>query len=169
MIIKGKIRAIPLKHVEDGQQVYWTGCPSQVKVWTTIIEKDSLKGIYLSPYLGSPRTQWVSCGAELKQLIVEYNDKQIPLKDSEWKIVSKLDLIDKHYTIDFKIISVYVEPPNSIHCNRGGDIDMAILSPLESWDSIFDRFNQMTIESRWMYSVSYHEWLKENFEPPKPL
>lgn len=156
-MIKGKIKTIPLKNVVGGQQVYWIGNPSPIKLWPIM----SL-GNDISLDLDS---------LDLNRLVIEYDDdsiiKQIPLKDSEWETAVKLDLINSNKLTMFNIVPVYIEPPDSIHCNRGADVNMAVFISMESWDAVFERFNKMY--PTFPFKISHQEWLKANFKDPIPL
>jgi hypothetical protein len=47
--------------------------------------------------------------------------RTIPCSENNWKDGQEL-ILDK----DYKLEKRYVEPPNDIHCNRGGDVLFAI-------------------------------------------
>lgn len=66
--------------------------------------------------------------------------------------------------VEFEIISVYVEPDDSIHCNRGADVKYARIIIDDSdkkWNQIFSKWNSIT-SSR----LVFFEWLKKNYKAP---
>lgn len=70
--------------------------------------------------------------------------------------------------IDFELVEVYVEPPDTIHCNRGSNVKYAKIST--SWDNIFDDYqkeNYPPFGGPFDDAYTLSEWLKKNFHPPK--
>lgn len=64
--------------------------------------------------------------------------------------------------VHFKKVEEYVEPPSSMHSNRGHFTFYAKLinKPKEnSWEEIEDKFQE--VEGR-----TFEHWLKENYNPP---
>lgn len=126
----GKIRVVRLKksELQEGQIVYWNGCPSKVKVWV-LLQKQGKDSWNLTPYtqrLNPVRAQ-TAYSRELKTLHVIYeryeqtyprsgrdfqgNEKYdfvkhtFPLNIENWNEVIKNNLIDKK--ILFKILEIH--------------------------------------------------------------
>lgn len=69
--------------------------------------------------------------------------------------------------VEFDLVSVYIEPPDSIHCNRGYDVFYAkINDDNEIWNNILAEFlNEEHHHSD--TGITINEWLIKNFHPPK--
>ncbi len=69
--------------------------------------------------------------------------------------------------VEFKIQTIYVEPDDSIHCNRGDDVVHAMLET--EWSRIFEGFTggiKHLIHPIGTYR-QITEYLKENYYPPR--
>ena len=118
--------------------------------------------------------------SSLYELFVEYKEKSgetkiIPLKYSNWQ-----DILNKSYdkeqinsmSFDFEIVETYVEPDESIHCNRGADIDVAELKETDEikWNRILkeydDYFSEEHVNWREEFADSLGSWLMKNYKSP---
>ena len=128
---KGQIISLPVTRVSKGMRVLWFNGGKQHilkvadKVWPYTYADDEVALSHAENII-----------AEFKTLAIEYYIQQgikpfennvkvnVPLKYSEWKRALSEGFIDSENEIDFELTKTYVEPPDSIHCNRGGDIEV---------------------------------------------
>jgi hypothetical protein len=68
--------------------------------------------------------------------------------------------------VEFETRTIYVEPDDSIHCNRGGDVVYAMLET--EWSRIFEGFTGGVKQIPPMGNYrQMTEYLTENYYPPK--
>lgn len=114
---KGKIISLPITRISLGIRVLWFNGNKQHilkvanKVWPYTYADDEVALSHAENII-----------AEFKTLVIIFGDKNIPLKYSEWNRALVDGVVDSEAEIDFEITKTYVEPPESIYCNRGGDI-----------------------------------------------
>lgn len=75
-------------------------------------------------------------------------------------------------TVCYEIVKVYVEPDDSIHCNRGWEVDMAdiVESEHEKWVEIYYEYDKYRSEKFLSYdeeTMSVEEWLMTYYNAPK--
>ena len=163
---KGKIvsQAIKESDLKEGFIVYWTGCPSGVKIWYV---KDFNNGVYINllPSLLSPRMQTAHMD-ELKELVIEYDTKvtgsryRAHLKYDDWKIAIQNNLVDSGDTVEFSNYPVW--PGNGYKNDRPGYYEQAQLIIRETWDDIYVEYMKTTLSTRPLLK----EWLEKNYNVP---
>jgi|688.fasta_scaffold635050_2 hypothetical protein len=121
--MKSTIKSIPITKVNEGMQVYWSGCPSKVKVWYILeVKSDWVECCPIYQKLNPIRSQSAKI-SELKTIVVEYEEeqphlfigfgkkpppitKQIPLKNQDWQQAIDLGLVDSGKEVDVKIVTI---------------------------------------------------------------
>jgi hypothetical protein len=113
--MKGKVKSVPVRSMNDvfrGMQVYWTGCPSKVKVWS-VIKKSDNDYVELTPAtqrLNPIRSQLAKL-SEIKTIVVSVtdgigNDKpyhHYTLKYPQWKQSIDNGELDSDKTVEFEV------------------------------------------------------------------
>lgn len=89
--------------------------------------------------------------------------ESLPLSQSQYKEALELG---EGAEVEFEIEEIYVEPPESIHCNRGGYDKFAKIKfkepKQESWEEIIIEYVNSSVNK----APGITEWLKDNFNPP---
>jgi len=146
--MRGKLKLIPLENhrLRKGSKAIWEKalCLESEGSIRTLRKKYSPPDLWWIERKDSSTPLYVSA-TELKTIVVEfeYNEekKQIPLRYASWKDVVKFGEKIENKEIDFEIEKCYVEPDESIHCNRGADIDVARIIKIINTDSLASALN----------------------------
>lgn len=185
--MKGKIKLISIKNTDfkKGSQVIWEkafglqndGCIRTVR------KKDHAVDMWWVERKDSIIPLCVNYN-ELKTLVVEYPDRipgkstkiptpprympvQIPLNYSDWQKAIDSGVVNTETEIDFKTEKIYIEPDDSIHCNRGVDIDIAkIIKMPKKIDSLALALNTPDKAKEFMNSLNN---LKNSLRPVKGI
>ena len=113
----GKVITLPLQEavrlglakIEEGQQVYWIGCPSKVKIWN--IRSFRHNQIEISPNMTSARSHSPNI-SDLCVVVIKYlkdpeksakNYAHIPLTDGYWGLSIRKELLNTDTFVDFEI------------------------------------------------------------------
>lgn len=93
--------------------------------------------------------------------------KGLPLHPGPWPLPEGIlidDILVEGKEVEFEIKEVYVEPDESIHCNRGADVKYAkLIFPEKTWtwnDIINEYYNDK------VQTYTFADWLKKHYNPP---
>jgi hypothetical protein len=121
---------------------------------------------YVVSYVDSGQPDFISTNRKYQ---VTVQTKELPVHPSQTQDTDKnntFTLFDGR-SVDFTIKEEYQEPPDSIHCNRGGYIKYALIIEQEDttskWDEIFEYIEDVIHVS---LPNRLKNWLQNTFYPP---